>query len=253
MSFHNVAPLPRLGCTMRIMSEAPPAARTLALGTAENRPAWLRPTAGERKWWITAALAVAVLIQFMLPDQVVLHPAGVAPAVETALVIILVVANPDRYSRRNQQLRIASIGLIFILTVTNEISLVMLIREILSGRVSAGLLLVGGGAIWLTNAIVFALWYWEYDRGGPAARANGIRDQPDLLYPQMTDDHLAQDWEPFFADYLYVSFTNSTAFSPTDTMPLSRWAKLLFAVQAAVSFVTVAMVLARAVNILPGH
>ncbi len=99
---------------------------------------------------------------------------------------------------------------------------------------------------------MFALWFWEYDRGGPAARAHGTADMPDLLFPQLTDEHMASKWEPIFLDYLYVSFTNSTAFSPTDTLPLSRWAKLLFALQAAISLVTVALIAARAVNILPG-
>jgi uncharacterized membrane protein len=75
---------------------------------------------------------------------------------------------------------------------------------------------------------------------------------PDLLFPQLTDDRLGRDWEPDFFDYLYVSYTNATAFSPTDTLPLSRWAKLLFMVQSAISLVTVALIAARAVNILPG-
>jgi hypothetical protein len=129
---------------------------------------------------------------------------------------------------------------------------VLLIHNITtSGRVQAVTLLVGGGEIWVTNTIVFALWFWEYDRGGPAERAHGTTDMPDLLFPQMTDEHLARNWEPNFIDYLYVSFTNSTAFSPTDTMPLSRWSKVLFALQAAISLITVALIAARAVNILP--
>lgn len=223
------------------------------MGTADNRPAWLRRTEGETKWWIAATLLVAVLIQFLLPDRLVLHPAYVAPGIELLLVAVLIVANPNRYSRRNQRLRVASLVLTLVIAATNTVSLVLLVREIVSGsHVTAALLLAGGGAIWLTNTIVFALWYWEYDRGGPAIRASGREDQPDLLFPQMTDEHLARDWEPYYVDYLYVSFTNSTAFSPTDTMPLSRWAKVLFALQAAVSLITVALVAARAVNILPG-
>jgi uncharacterized membrane protein len=99
---------------------------------------------------------------------------------------------------------------------------------------------------------VFGLWYWEFDRGGPASRALGAVDTPDLLFPQMTDPALAQHWEPRFVDYLFVSYTNAVAFSPTDTMPLSRWVKLLFMVQSAISLVLVLLIAARAVNILPG-
>ena len=115
----------------------------------------------------------------------------------------------------------------------------------------AGSLLFNGGAVWLTNVIVFALWYWEADRGGPAARANARHEYPDFLFAQMTAPEMApRDWEPRFLDYLYLSFTNATAFSPTDTLPLSRWAKLTMMAQSAVSLVTVALVIARAVNIL---
>jgi uncharacterized membrane protein len=99
--------------------------------------------------------------------------------------------------------------------------------------------------------LLFGLWYWELDRGGPGARARGERDFPDFLFPQMTADDMAPpDWEPTFVDYLYLSYTNATAFSPTDTLPLSRWAKLLMLVQSGVALATVALVIARAVNIL---
>ena len=106
--------------------------------------------------------------------------------------------------------------------------------------------------IWVSNVLIFALIYWEYDRGGPADRAAGAQDTPDLLFPQMTDEHLAHDWEPTFFDYLFVSFTCASAFSPTDTMPLSRWCKALFTTESAVALLTITMVTARAVNILPG-
>jgi uncharacterized membrane protein len=116
---------------------------------------------------------------------------------------------------------------------------------------AAGPLLVSGGAIWLTNVIVFALWYWEFDRGGPVARAKGIKPYPDFQFVQMATPELAApDWEPAFGDYLYLAFTNATAFSPTDVMPLSRWAKSAMALQSAVSIITGALIIARAVNIL---
>jgi hypothetical protein len=116
---------------------------------------------------------------------------------------------------------------------------------------SPGPLLVTGGIIWLTNVIVFGLWYWEFDRGGPVSRAHAYKMYPDFLFAQMTTPQLAPpDWEPAFGDYLYLSFTNAAAFSPTDVLPLSRWAKMAMTAQATVSIVTVALVVARAVNIL---
>ena len=105
--------------------------------------------------------------------------------------------------------------------------------------------------VWLTNIVVFALWYWEFDRGGPVARALAIKPYPDFEFPQMTSPELAPpSWEPMFGDYFYLSFTNATAFSPTDVLPLSRWAKMLMLVQSAVSLLLAALVIARAVNIL---
>jgi hypothetical protein len=106
-------------------------------------------------------------------------------------------------------------------------------------------------SIYLTNIIAFGLWYWEFDRGGPVARAAATRAHPDFLFPQMATPEIAHtDWELTFIDYLNVSFTNATAFSPTDTMPLSRWTKTLMAVQSTVALSTLDLVIARAVNIL---
>ena len=105
--------------------------------------------------------------------------------------------------------------------------------------------------IWLTNVIVFGLWYWELDRGGPGARCRENHREPDFLFPQMSTPAAAPpSWAPRFLDYLYVAFTNATAFSPTDTLPLTAWAKVLMAIQSLASLLTVALVAARAVNIL---
>ena len=105
--------------------------------------------------------------------------------------------------------------------------------------------------IWLTNFLIFALWYWEMDRGGPGKRAAGHDGPPDFLFPQMSDDRIEpRDWRPQFIDYLYVSLTNATAFSPTDTMPLTPMAKIIMGVQSIVSLVTIGLIVSRAVNIL---
>jgi hypothetical protein len=218
-----------------------------------HEPGWLKAAEGEERWPVTAAVVVAIGLQVFLPERLTIGPGWVLPSLEGALGLGLVIANPRRIDRRSSVLRGASITLIALTSVANGWSSFELIRGIISGTMGqhAGPLLSTGGSIWLTNVIVFALWYWEWDRGGPVARAIGGRPYPDFLFPQMTVDHLApDDWRPTFADYFYVSYTNATAFSPTDVMPLVRWAKLLMMAQSAIALVTVALVIARAVNIL---
>jgi uncharacterized membrane protein len=194
-----------------------------------------------------------VTLQTLLPNPFVLHPRYVLPAVELIALVVLAISHPERMSRRTRGIRIASQLLLGLVAINTAISVGLLVHRITdASQIRALELLVGGAEIWLTNAIVFGLWYWEYDRGGPAARALGLADKPDLLFPQMTDPSLAKDWEPIVLDYFFVAYTNSTAFSPTDTLPLSRWAKVLFMLQSAISLVTVALIAARAVNILPG-
>ena len=199
-------------------------------------------------------MAVAVALQFPLPDRLVLlRPAWLLPALEGLLLLGLVMANPRRINRESRAIRLLSLTLAALLSLANAWSVARLVTGLVHGTEgnTAGPLLVTGGAIWLTNVIVFGLWYWEFDRGGPVARANATRMYPDFLFVQMTSPNLAPPgWEPAFGDYLYLSFTNATAFSPTDVMPLSRWAKMGMTTQATVSIVTVALVVARAVNIL---
>jgi uncharacterized membrane protein len=139
-----------------------------------------------------------------------------------------------------------------LISLGNAVSAILLVRHLINGSAgnSAGALLATGVAIWGTNVIAFALWYWELDRGGPAARAKGGNAHPDFLFTQMTVPEVAPpNWEPTFLDYLYLSFTNATAFSPTDVMPLSRWAKMMMLCQSAISIVAIALVISRAVNI----
>ena len=133
------------------------------------------------------------------------------------------------------------------------VSLVLLVHALLHGSKSNGHeLILSGIVLWCTNVLLFGLWYWEVDRGGPVAREKDERDLPDFLFPQMTDPRWApKDWMPSLIDYLYVSLTNATAFSPTDTMPLTPTAKWLMSAQSLASLVTVGLVVARAVNILP--
>jgi uncharacterized membrane protein len=217
------------------------------------KPAWRRLTQGEPRWQVTLAVMAALVMQATLPDRLVLGTRWWLPGLGAVLLIALIAANPGRIDRASKLLRAGALALIGVISLSNADSAARLINGLVNGteHAPAADLLVAGGAIWLTNVIAFALWYWEFDRGGPVARALGIRPFPDFLFPQMASPELAPaHWEPRFVDYLYLSFTNATAFSPTDVMPLSRWTKLTMLLQSAISLMTVALVVARAVNIL---
>jgi len=210
-------------------------------------PAWRRVTTGEARWPVSLAMVAAIGLQVALSSRFLL------PTIESVLLVVLVAVNPRRIDRASRPLRLVGLALIDVASLANAYSAARLVIGLVNGTEgeAAGPLLSTGAAIYLTNILVFALWYWELDRGGPAARALAARTHPDFLFPQMATPHIADPhWEPGFADYLYVSFTNATAFSPTDTMPLTRWAKMIMLLQSAISLVTVALVVARAVNIL---
>jgi uncharacterized membrane protein len=218
-------------------------------------PAWRRPTEGEPRWPVALVTAIAIALQTVVPGRLVLiHPAWILPAVQGLLFLTLLLVNPHRINKRNPTMRMLGLSIAALLSLANGWSLARLAGGIVDGtlaKTGAGSLLITGGAVWLTNVIAFALWYWEFDRGGPAERALGTHPYPDFQFPQMvTPDMAPPHWEPTFTDYLYLAFTNASAFSPTDTMPLSRWAKMLMTVQSIISIITVALVVARAVNIL---
>ena len=216
-------------------------------------PAWRRLTRGEPRWPASAAVLLMIALQLRLPGE--LTPIGewLLPVTELVVLAVLVVANPRRVDRGSPLLRGLGLGLIGVASLANAWSVVLLINDLVLGTNGDDPvpLLATGANIWITNVIIFAVWYWELDRGGPAARAAGTDPHPDFLFPQMSDSlGIYREWEPQFTDYAFVSFTNATGFSPTDTMPMSRWAKLAMMLQAAVSLVTAALVIARAVNIL---
>jgi uncharacterized membrane protein len=225
-----------------------------AAHTGERVPAWLRPTQGEPRWPVALTVLAAIGLQLAVPDRLVLHPLWLLPGIELVLLAALVAANPRRISRDHRSVRLGSLALVVVATFANVWTAGHLIAGLLTGTekndTPAGLLGIGG-AIWATNVIVFALWYWDFDRGGPLARASATHPYPDFQFAQMqTPDLSHEEWEPGFLDYLYLSFTNATAFSPTDTLPLSRWAKMAMLTQSVISLVTVVLVVARAVNIL---
>lgn len=207
----------------------------------------------EPRWPATLAAMAALGLYVALPGDLVFGPHWVFPALEGALILPLVVAGSVRPTRESARLRLVSLGLIGLISLANAVSLGLLVHEIIDHgqKLSGQTLIFSAIEIWLTNVMVFSLWYWELDRGGPAARAGGTERGPDFLFVQMaTPSQAPAQWRPGFVDYLYLSFTNCTAFSPTDTMPLSPWAKLLMLVQASISLVTVAVVAGRAVNII---
>jgi hypothetical protein len=218
-----------------------------------DRCAWGYPSQPESRLPASAAVLAAVILYVTLPDRFTLGPAWLFPLLELAMLVPLAIAVPVRHARETVAHRVASIALIAVVNVANVASLVLLVKSLLSGSSSAtGTPLVFAAMqIWLTNVIVFGLWYWELDRGGPSARCLEDHREPDFLFPQMVTPAAARPtWTPRFIDYLYVAFTNATAFSPTDTMPLTPWSKVLMTVQALTSLLTVVLVAARAVNIL---
>jgi hypothetical protein len=160
----------------------------------------------------------------------------------------------DRPRRRLEQLghrRTVGLTLLAVISLANALLLVAVIASLLEGTEKSGAqLLVKAMVVWGVNVITFGLWYWEFDRGGPVRRLRSDAPRPDFQFPQLENPQFAKPgWQPELLDYVYVSFTNSIAFSPTDAMPLTRWAKLLMLSESAVSSVTVLLVAARAVNI----
>jgi len=194
-----------------------------------------------------------IALQWVLPDRLTPGPRWLLPAIEVLLVVVLNAADPGRLRRDTPALRMVALGLIGVVSLGTVYSVAMLVRDIVT-KYDAGTpaqRLFTGGGIYLMNILTFAVWFWELDRGGPTARARGTDPYPDFLFPPMTSPDMAhKDWEPRFADYLYVAFTNATAFSPTDTLPMTRGAKLGMALQSAIALIIAALVVAQAINSL---
>jgi uncharacterized membrane protein len=207
---------------------------------------------GDALWPAQAAVAVAIGFSFGLSKEVLIGPRWLLPGVELVLLGWLVVVAPRRATQHSPTRRRLALALIGLVSLTNVVTLGLLVHFLINGgRVRGHALILSGVLAWLTNVLLFAVWYWELDRGGPAMRFLDPGRLPDFQFPQMENPHLAPEgWRPGFVDYLYTSFTNATAFSPTDTMPLTPIAKTLMGIQSLAALVTVGLVVARAVNIL---
>jgi uncharacterized membrane protein len=227
----------------------PVPSRRLQLETARLRD---RLERGDPFWPAQLAVAAAIALHLTLSTKVVIGPKWLVPTVEGLLLLVLVVIAPARATQRSVRVRRFALLVIGVVTLTNVVSLGLLVHFLINGGKAGGhSLVLSGVVLWVTNVLLFAVFYWEMDRGGPVARFQHPDAMPDFQFPQMENPKLAPDgWLPGFLDYLYTSLTNATAFSPTDTMPLTQTAKIVMGVQAVAALVTVGLVVARAVNIL---
>jgi hypothetical protein len=212
------------------------------------------PKHSEPRWPAMLALLAVGGLRLALPDSLSVGPAWLLITVVAVLMIPTVWA---RYRGMDTTNKILGYVLTSIVTLDMVWSLYLLIAALPSHKEAPPDLLRSAGALWLANILVFASWYWRLDAGGPRERElRGVHTDGAFLFPQMTLNQQAkremgeQCWSPGFVDYLFLAFNTSTAFSPTDVPVLSRWAKLLMMVQALISFATVALLAARAVNIL---
>jgi hypothetical protein len=219
---------------------------------AQGRRPYPPPGSPEPFWPAQVTILAAIGLQFSLSDRLTAGPVWLIPGLEGVLLIGLFFATPNMLEFEHPRRRRLALSMIAFVSAGNIYSLTVLSKSLLHHAVTRGDELIRSGVvIWLTNFLIFGLWYWELDRGGPGKRASGNDLAPDFLYPQMSDDTIEpRDWRPRFIDYLYVSLTNATAFSPTDTLPLTPIAKGVMGVQSLVSLVTIGLIVSRAVNIL---
>jgi uncharacterized membrane protein len=203
-------------------------------------------------------LAAVIIIagQAWLAGTLALRPVWLFPALSAALLIASVAVYRSDLEEPSMRMRWLARAVVGILAVANAVCLVLLVRDVFFGSTLDPLgLLLAGVVLWVVNIALFALAYWEIDGGGPEDRARHSGRLPDLVFPQQQADQegiAPKGWTPGFSDYLYVSLTAATAFSPTDALPYSKTAKLLMGVESTISFAIAIMLVARAINIAKG-
>jgi hypothetical protein len=212
-------------------------------------------------WPAQLCVLGAILLQIRLPEKLTVGPAWLLPSLEGALLVGLASTTPrGRADEDHPVRRRVAIGMIALVNAANAASLYLLAHELLHQqirKVTGRSLILAGIAIWLTNVLIFALWYWQVDRGGPANRARHPdpttpEGHPDFVFPEMDGGrpYTPQSWAPGFVDYLALAVTTATAFGPADAMPNSQRAKALMITQAIISLVTLGLIISRAVGIL---
>ncbi len=207
--------------------------------------------AAEPHWPAATALVACVALYGILPGRLTIGPRWLLPIL-VALPVLPLSWHRGRSEQSPPWVRPAVLVLLSLTTLANIGSVTLLVHHLLRGGVSGGRSLIYSAiAIWLTNVILYALWFWEIDRGGPDARAVGGELPIDLQFPQMENPRLAPPaWSPRFIDYLYTAYANASSFAPADAMPLTARMKVLFVSESALSLITIALVASRAVNIL---
>jgi L-alanine-DL-glutamate epimerase-like enolase superfamily enzyme len=202
---------------------------------------------------MAAAVLAAAILQVGTPHRGRVPGWWLFPILEVVLLAVLVIADPGRIDRRARLTRWFTIVLITVMSAATLAGIGILMYDILAGLqgINATDLLGRGAAVWVGNVIVFSLWFWELDRGGPVERAAGSGLRPSFAFPEdATPDLVPKGWMPTYLDYLYLAYTNATAFSPTDTLPIRMWAKMTMMLQSSASLLTAILVIARAINIL---
>jgi len=207
---------------------------------------------GDPFWPAQLAVAITIALNLALSQKVTVGPRSLMPGVEGALLVVLALVARGRATFHSTARRRFALTVIGLVSLTNVVSLGLLVHYLLNGGHEGGhALILSGTALLGTNVLLFAVWFWELDRGGPVTRFSDPGATPDFQFPQMENPQLAPPgWRPGFVDYLYTSLTNATAFSPTDTMPLTHVAKTVMGVQSVTALITIGLVVARAVNIL---
>ena len=198
-------------------------------------------------------LALMIVLRIYEPDRPALGTRWLVPAIMGGLLVALALADPAKIEGRARWLRRTASVLILALAFISLIATCVLIGDLIAGKEvteKASTLLVSGALIWLGNVLVFSLLYWHFDSGGPLARYRGDHEYRDFAFTQHMSPELAPEgWRPQYVDYLILGLTTSTAFSPTDVMPVAVWAKLTMALQSIISLAVVGLVIARAVNV----
>jgi len=207
----------------------------------------------EHRWAVFVSIFVALALYFYIPQKYQPIPHWIVPTIGALVLVLQFILNPVRFVRERAWSRWLSVALAAILVIVNQVTIVLVIQELVVGNAKGPSILLTAAMVWITNVIAFAFVYWEIDLGGPfARRLHGTRETlvMDFRFPQHDGAPGNKNWEPAFFDYAYFSLSNMMAFSPTDVMPMTTRAKALMGYQALTGFALLALVISRAINIL---